>query len=302
MRGSLQRIWRVALVECQTALFSRRMLVSSLLFVAIAGLVMYWTISVFSAMEREVLSALALPPSDRPGAVTMTLWKSKPFMNVVAHISGGSLLFEDIKGRHPIVLAYAMFIFMIVPILTLVVTAPRVADDIRSGLARYWLVRVSRTEWSLGKYLGEAMMLVVAMLAGGLAAWVVAWYRLPGRDGLVLLPGVLDWTARAWMYAFSWAGLFAGVSHLTKTGAKATALSVLAMIGVTAWPTMLSNLAAVDGLLEWVVHFDVFSPAEVSRLVWRRSPEVLLQGVVHLAALGLFYLSLGAAVFRRRDV
>ena len=300
--SGVQRVWRVAVTELQASVRDRRAAVMALLFVAVAALVMYWTISAFAAMERELLTTLKLPVSDNTGSVTMTLWKSRGFSNVIEHMTGGSLVFADIRGRHPLLLAYAMFIFQIAPLLTLIVSASRLAADVRSGAARYWLVRVTRTEWSLGKFFGEAMMLAVAMLAGAVAAWCVAAARLTGTDGLGLLPGILDWTARAWMYAFAWLGLFCGMSHVAKSGGKATALAILAMMGAAALPKALENLAAAGPAFAWAEHLDALVPSAAWPLLWRRSVPSVFQGAVHLAALGFLYLSLGAMVFRRRDV
>ena len=302
MTGFLARCGGVAVTECRTSLRNRRALVMTLLFVVVAGLVMYGTISAFAAVEREVVNLLRLPPADNPGAVTMTLWKSRMFARVIEHLVGDSLIFADVRTLHPILLAYAFFIFQIAPLLTLVVSASRIADDLRSGAARYWLVRVTRTEWSLGKFLGEAMMLAVAMAVGALAATAVAAWRLPGTDGLRLLPGLLEWTARAWMYAFAWLGLFCGVSHVARSGGKATALSILAMIVIGAGSIALTHFAPETGPLSALSHLDALLPIEACSTLWRRSPAVLFGGVVHLATLAFLYLSLGAAVFRGRDV
>ena len=93
-----------------------------------------------------------------------------------------------------------------------------------------------------------------------------------------------------------------GLSHLVKSGGKATALGVLAMLGAAAWEPMLKNLAENVAGLGWVGHLDALVPGSAWTLLWRRSPAVVLQGVVHLAALAFLYLALGAAVLRRRDV
>jgi len=300
--AGLFRVWRVAATECCASLRNRRAIVMSLLFVAVAALVMYGTIQAFAAMEREVLTTLKLPVSDSPGAVSMTLWKSHSFTRIIEHITGGSLIFADIRGRHPILLAYALFIFQVAPLLTLIVSASRIADDLRAGSARYWLVRVTRTEWSLGMFLGEALMLGVAMATGALAAWSVAAFRMPGMDGVRLLPGLFDWTLRAWVYAFAWLGLFVGISHIARSGGKAMALSILAILGASAWPSLLDNFTADEGILSGLGHLDAFVPSAASALMWRRNPAALLQGVTHLVALAFLYLSLGAMLFRRRDV
>ena len=302
MSGALARIGRVAVTEWAVAVRSRRALVVTLLFLAVSGGLMYALVSVFASLEETLVETLNLPSSDSTGSVTMTLWKSKPFTRMIQHFAGSSLVFVDIQGRHPIVLAYAMLVFWCAPLLTLMVSASRVADDIRSGAARYWLVRVTRTEWSLGKMLGEALMLATAMGIGALAADAVVCARLTLADGIRLLPDVLDWTVRAWVYAFAWLGIFMGLSHLVKSGGKATALGVLAMLGAAAWEPMLKNLAENVAGLGWVGHLDALVPGSAWTLLWRRSPAVVLQGVVHLAALAFLYLALGAAVLRRRDV
>ena len=288
MTASFGRVWRVAVLELGIAVRSRRALVITLLFVAVAAFVMYGTVSAFAAMEREVLSALGLPASDAPGSVTTVLWRSKPFLHIVGRMVGDDLVFADICGRHPVVLAYALFIFQIVPLLTLLVSAPRVAEDLHNGTARYWLVRVTRTEWSLGTCAGEAMMLACAMLVGALSAWAVAIFRLPGLSGAGLLPGLLDWTLRAWAYAFGWLGLFLGISHIARSGGKATALSILALMGTFVWARFCPPL-------------DILVPSSAQSALWRRDVAPVVSGLVQLAALSFLYLSVGAAVFRRRD-
>ena len=302
MSGALARVAHVAVGEVSTALRSRRALVTTLLFVAVSGLVMYGTVSVFASLESEVVAALGLPASETTGAVSMTLWKSPAFVRFMDHFAGNSLVFADIRGRHPILLAYAMFLFQVVPLLTLLVSASRVADDVRSGTARYWLLRVTRTEWSLGKFFGEALMLAVAMAAGAVAAWSVVLGRLPAAEGLRMLPSVFDWTARAWLYAFAWLGLFLGLSHVVQSGGKAVALGVLSLLGAAAWGLMLRNVAEGVPGFGWAMHLDGLAPNAAWPLLWRRSPSVFLQGAVHLTALAFLYLGLGAAVFRRRDV
>ena len=302
MSGALARVWHVAEMEWFLAVRSRRALVTTLLFVAVAIGVMYATISAFTAVEQQLVQSLGLPESETPGAALMALWKSKPFVKFMEHLSQGSLMFADIRGRHPLLLVYAVFLFQIVPLLTLLVSASRVADDVRSGAARYWLVRVSRTEWSLGKFFGEALMLAVAMGLGALAAWVLMICRLSAADGLSMLPGILDWTVRAWVYAFAWLGLFLGLSHIVKSGGKATALGILALLGAAMWSLALRNLAENVAGFGWAGHLDALVPNSAWTLLWRRSPAVVLQGVVHLTALSFLYLALGAAAFRRRDV
>lgn len=297
--SALSRIVRVAVSELHMALRSRRALVVTLLFAVVAGAAMYGTVSAFAAMEREVLAALGLPASDDPCSVTMTLWKSRPFQHVVGRLVGDELVFAGLTGQHPVVLAYAVgIIFQLVPLLTLLVAAPRVAEDLHGGTARYLLVRVTRTEWTLGLFFGEALMLAFATLVGALSAWSVVMVRLPDGSGLSLGPGIFTWSLRAWVYAFGWLGLFMGISHVARSGGKATALCILALVGTVIWTPLLGKMASAVPLL---MHLDVLVPQSAKMLLWRSDFSAFLQGIAHLAALSFFYLSLGAAVFRGRD-
>ena len=80
------------------------------------------------------------------------------------------------------------------------------------------------------------------------------------------------------------------------------ALGILSLLGAAAWSLMLENASGLSDCLSGLTHLDVLVPEASWPLLWRRSPSAVLQGVVQLAALAFFYLALGAAVFRRRDV
>ena len=299
---AVARIVRVAIADIGTSLRSRRAIVMILLFAAVSALIAYALVSAFAAIEREVVAALGLPAADNPCAVSATLWKSKPFMRFASGVAGGNLVFVDIIGRHPLVLAYAFFMFSTVAILTLLVSAPKIADEIRSGAARYWLIRTTRGEWSIGKFIGEALLVAVSLSVGSLSAWGVVAFRLPGATGAVLLPDFLDWTARAAAYAFAWLGLFIGISHVARSGGKAVAFSIMAMLALSVWPVTLGNIAEACPYLSFVKGLDVLAPHSAMSLMWRRTPAALLRGVVHLSAISFLYVGIGAALFRRRDV
>ena len=299
---AVARIVRVAIADIGTSLRSRRAIVMILLFAAVSALIAYALVSAFAAIEREVVAALGLPAADNPCAVSATLWKSKPFMRFASGVAGGNLVFADIIGRHPLVLAYAFFMFSTVAVLTLLVSAPKIADEIRSGAARYWLIRTTRGEWSIGKFVGEALLVAVSLSVGSLSAWGVVAFRLPGATGAVLLPDFLDWTARAAAYAFAWLGLFIGISHVARSGGKAVAFSIMAMLALSVWPVTLGNIAEVCPYLSFVKGLDVLAPHSAMSLMWRRTPAALLRGVVHLSAISFLYVGIGAALFRRRDV
>ncbi len=293
MSASLRRMMRVAVLDWTLAIHSRRAIVLLLLFAAVSILMMYGTLSGFAAVEAQIAEGLGLPSGGSPGAMAETLWKSKGFVSAMEHLSGGSLMFADLRDRNPIVLVYALFLFNVVPLLTLLVSGSRIAGEIGSGAARYSLVRVSRGEWALGKFVGEALMLALAMGVGAMCSFAVVACRTSLADGFSMLPALIDWSLRAWVVTFAWLGIFLGLSQCVKSGGKALALGLLAMLVFSFLHVLLPRICGP---------LDLLTPQSVQLLMWRRSPAVLLQGVVHLSALGFLYLSLGTEVLRRRDV
>ena len=297
---NLFRIGQVALAECAGAVRSRRALVILVLYLLSAVFCMMGTITMLGKMEAELAKVLQLPESERTGVVSVTLWKSKPFQRMIKAGVKNDLVYNDIAGRHPAELVYAWFAFMCAPLLAVLVAGNRVADDLKSGAVRYAIVRVTRLEWTLGKYVGQILMVAIALAASAIGAWLVAVFRLSGIGTFELLPAMFVWGARAGLYALAWIGLALGISHVTRSGSRATALGLVAVALCAAWPNILEYFAGKFDW-PWLCHFDALVPSSAEMSLWRSSFVPLFTGGAHLLALGLAYLMLGHAVFARRD-
>ena len=300
MQG-LRRIAQTALYEWGGAIRSRRALVVLLLYLASAVLCMNGTISVLGKMETELASVLQLPAADQTGVVSESLWRSKPFRNMVSKAVGNSLVFDDISRRHPVELLYAWFVFLCAPLLVVLVSGTRVAEDLRTGAVRYMLVRVTRLEWSFGKYCGQALMIACALALSALGAWVVAWCRLPGLTAAKMLLPMLEWGMRAWFYSLAWLGLALGLSHLTRSPGRATAYGIFAICVFMALPTILGFLCSAADWPGWVTEVEQLLPSGAKLALWRSAFTPVAAGAFQLFVLGMVYLMLGAAVFGRRD-
>ena len=285
---SLMRIVQTALCEWGNALRSRRALVLLLLYLASAVLCMHGTISALGKLERELVRVLKLPDSGQTGVVSETLWKSKSFRSMVAASLEDRLVFEDISKRHPVELLYAWFAFFCAPLLVVLVSGRRVAEDLRTGVARYMLVRVTRLEWTLGKYTGQALMIASALAVSAVGAWFVVLCRLPTETAVRLFPAMLGWGVSAWFYSLAWLGLALGLSHLTRSGMRATALGILALAACAVLPYFFPSI-------------ELLVPSGARMGLWRTSFTPQAVAAFHLVTLGLVYLMAGAAVFARRD-
>ena len=285
---SLWRIVQTALCAWENALRSRRALVLLLLYLAAAVLCMNGTISLLGRMESELVRVLRLPDAGQSGIVSETLWKSKSFRNMIAAGVDNRLVFADISHRHPVELLYAWFAFFCAPILVVLVSGTRVAEDLRTGVARYMLVRTSRLEWSFGKYIGQALMIACALAVSAAGAWCVALCRLPAATAARLFLPMLGWGVSAWFYSLAWLGLALGLSHLTRSSMRATAFGIL-------------GVGACEVLSYFFPEAEVLLPSGARLGLWRTSFIPQAVAVFHLATLGLVYLTIGAAVFNRRD-
>ena len=297
---SLFRIWQVAVAECSGAVRSRRALVILVIYLLSAVFCMMETISLLGKMEAELSNMLQLPESERTGVVSVTLWKSKPFQRMVRSGVRNELVYDDIVGRHPAELVYAWFAFMCAPLLAVLVAGNRVADDLKSGSIRYAIVRVTRLEWTLGKYVGQVLMVALSLAVSAVGAWLVAVFRLSGVGTWELLPAMFGWGVRAWMYALAWLGLALGVSHITRSGSRATAVGLMAIAACAVWPSVLRYWSDYADW-PWLLHLDALVPSSAEMSLWRRSFVPLFTGGVHLFVLGMTYLMLGHLALCRRD-
>lgn len=300
--NGLKQIWRVACYEWFDALRSRRALVVLLLYMTAAVCNMYWSINLLRKMERELVTLLQLPPSEHTGVISTTLWKSKPFQRIMKEMTQNDLVLQDITGKHPVELIYAWFAFFYTPLLVVLVAGSRIAEDLGSGAVRYVIFRISRASWTLGKFLGQALMIGFALILSGIGAYAVAKYRLAGSGTPDLFLNMAQWSARAWIYSFPFLGLAMGLSLLTKSGSKATILGIVAIAVCFAVSILLRYFTADTGWRAYLPYLGVLVPEDHKMYMWRNALAPLVTGTVYLMTLGFCYLLAGYAVFRHRDV
>ncbi len=296
------RVFRAALFELAGAMRSRRALVYVVLYLAISLLGMNGSISGLAKMEEQLSDILQVEKTEgKSGVVSAALWKSKPFQNLARKVVGDSLVYDDICGKHPAELIYAWIVFLAVPLLAVFVSSRRIAEDIKSGSAKYMLLRVTRLEFTMAKYLGMALLVLFGLLAGAVGAWCVAAFRLSGADIPALLPAMLMWSVKAWFLSLAWIGIALSVSHFFMSGAKADAVATIILIAFSVAPTLLTHFA--DGPISGKLRvFMMIFPSEAADQLWRTSFLPVATAALWLVMLGLFWLSLGHIYFSRRDV
>jgi len=300
--NELRQMWRVACYEWFDALRSRRALVVLLLYLAAAVCNMHWSINLLHKLENELATVLQLPQSERAGVVSTALWKSKPFQSMMKQMTQNDLVLQDITGKHPVELIYAWFAFFYTPLLVVLVAGNRIAEDIGSGAVRYVIFRTSRASWSLGKFMGQTLMIGLALLLSGAGAYAVAKCRLAGSGTPDLFLNMVQWSARAWVYSIPYLGLAMGLSHLTRSASKATIMGIIAIAACFVLSILSRHFASDIGWRAGLPYLNVLLPDDHKMCLWRNAAAPLVTGSTYLITLGFCYLLAGYAIFRRRDV
>ena len=297
---ALSRTAQIAASEFHGAMRSRRAIVAVLLHLLLSVLCMNGTISVLGRMERELVTMLRLPEGEKTGIVSATLWKSTMFQRMVKK-NVGDEVYDDIAGRHPVELIYAWIALAFSPLLAILLAGNRISDDLRSGAARYLLVRATRAEWAAGKFAGQILLTALALAVGTAGAWAVAMARLSGIGALPLLGAMAGWWLRVLIYSTAWLGIALGLSQVTHSGSRATALGILSLFVFLVLMPILAKWGQAGGWRACLENLDILIPYTAKSLLWRRGPIPLLVATGHLLTLGLLYFSLGYARLARRD-
>jgi ABC-type transport system involved in multi-copper enzyme maturation permease subunit len=299
-RSPARAVGQIAGNEWSDALRSRRAAVVLLLYMAIAALTMNVVLSGLQRIEGELADVLQISRSESPGVVTRSLWESERFRRMVSRAVRDDRLVRDLFGTPPEVLAHGALSFFYTPLLVILLTAHRIAEERAAGSVRYVLTRASRLSWVLGKAVGQAGLLLLALAMGAAAAWCVARFRTGSLQDWGTAWGMLAWSARSWVYALAFLGLGLGLSQLTKMPGLASAFGVLSLIvlSVLSW---LAERYAGEG---WGRLWDavrLLSPYAVRTDLWRSDPALFWPAVAQAAGLGGCYLLAGYAAWRRRD-
>ncbi len=298
---SLIQLWRITCYEWFTAIRSRRAIVILLLYMAAAICTMNLSINALQKMEQELIKLLQLPESEEVGVVSKTLWKSKPFQRIMKEVSRNNDVYNDLVGKHPVELIYAWLVFFYTPLLVVLVSANRISDDIGSGSIRYVAFRSSRFTWSFGKFLGQTGMIGAALLLSGIGAYLMAAVRLHGTT-FELFINIFEWSLRAWIYSIPFLGLAMGLSHLTRSGSKATILGILSISGCFVISAIAHFTQNATGWKSVFSYLATLVPDTHKFFLWRSSPAAVATGATWMITLALCYLFAGYLAFRKRDI
>ncbi|MFK8001635.1 MAG: ABC transporter permease subunit [Polyangiales bacterium] len=297
----LRDAWVVARFDLGESLRSRKVLVIFSLYVlgAIAASILFTEL--LQTIESELAEQLLVAQTDRPGTLTEALMRNSELRRVLTRLVRDPDLALSLLSMPPLALLYGWVALTFGPIFVILTASDAISGELAGGSARFALARTERSSWALGKFLGQALLLLTGILAGALASYVTGFIQLSSFPLFETALWMLRYALGAFVYGFAFLGLALGTSQLTRSVPWSRALAVLALAGVYTAAGVLGRddvreraPVLADSLLQ-------LFPSAHRLDLWR--PEFADSGpaMAMLFALGLSYFFLGHIRFSRRD-
>jgi hypothetical protein len=294
-----KKMLTVASFEVVEAVRSRLLVVLVLLYGGGAALGSTIFLKILAAAEAAAKNALSeqmrIDPSQLPQ--DMVREQAMPWLAGLIEDEPTRQLFLEMD---PLSIFFGFATLKSVSLLVLLMASASIASDVSTGAARFILFRCDRLAWTLGKTLGQAVLLagclLVAAIASALAGAVIEEQLSAGR-----VIWMLRTAFRTWIDGLAYLGIFTGISMLSRTPMRARAGAVFAWFScAVAHGALMANFwgegEPIAQALAWIFpgHHDVG--------LWSGHLSVYLRSVVMLLLIGVGAFALGYRLFERWDV
>ncbi len=298
---TLRNIGTVAWHELVDSIRSRRAIVLLILYMlgAVAATLVF--VKVLHELENMLEKTVGIAEAQKAGGTTSALWKNAQFRDMISHFVGSQEAAARLLTFTPLALFFGWLSFTFMPLLVILMSSARISEEIWSGSVRFVMFRTSRLSWCAGKFLGQALQLLAALLLSALAAWVTGWLRLAFFAPLPNAIDLLVFAFKAWVYGIAFLGLATGVSQAVASPNVATALGFVAMVAVG----ILSSIASWVQMQPWRTILETLNmllPGGHQMDLWLTDVAHALPATLFVLCLGAAYALAGYASFARRNL
>ncbi len=297
----LHDIWAVARYELLDSVRGKRFAVVLLIYTAGAMLAANACISVLHRLENQIMETLKLSPSSSPGAVTEAFMNSSTFRRMIIQLVHDKEVAMELLATPPLALIYASLAFGLTPIFIMLSTPTRIAHEMACGSARFALVRVSRGAWCIGKFLGQALEIIIPLLFSALGAWAIARFRVPDMADISVISAMVIYGGKVWVYCLAYIGLALGVSQVCKSVNHAVALGLILWTSMTVMYSASQHFSG-DGWRRALDIVPILVPTGHRLDLWSSDPAKVLPAMIYIITLSLVYFSIGHLFFRKRNL
>ena len=301
MNTPRKTVWIVAGNELGDSARSRRVIVMVLLYLVGAMAATALFISFLQSVEGQLVRSLGLPVPKGAGGVTATLWKSNMFRQMLTNLIGDRTLAESLLAVPPLALFYGWLSFAFTPALVMLTSSTRIAEEIASGSVRFVMFRAGRGPWCAGKFAGQAVQVLGALLLSAVGAWLVGFFRMKSFEPLPTAQYMVWFAFKAWIYAMPFLGLALAISQLCAAPNLALAFGFFSLVVVSVLSRLSAWLAGDGWRRIWDI-VNALTPGGHRLGLWWNDAGHLLPSSAFLLTLAAAYLLAGYARFARRDL
>lgn len=302
MNKNLHDIFTVARHELLDSIRSKRFIILMILYFAGSMLACNGLLTVLQNIETQVMETLKLSPADSTGAVADTLMKSPQFHNLISGMVKNSEVADELLSIPPLALIYTALVFSAMPLLILFSAPFRIADEVACGSARFALIRSTRAAWCTGKFVGQAIEIILPLLLTVIGFWTFAFFKAPNMAEVTVLVPMLIYAAKVWVYCLATLGLALGVSQVFNSGNKALIATLILSIATTTLHAIFRHCAGPEGWRSVLQVSLLVFPAEHRLDLWRPDLGRNLSAILHLLTAAVVSFSAGHLIFRRKSV
>ncbi len=193
---------------------------------------------------------------------------------------------------------YSLWMMLIVtiwlaPLLVALLDFDAVSGELQHRSVRFWTVRVRRSSYMIGKYLGAWF----AVLAVTLGMNVIVWGTTTAVSGLPL-GTVLGWGVQFFAVSIPISAAWCGIATLVGSQVRTPMLSLL-FIFATFFGLWLLRIGAGFSEAEWLAYL---YPNVYDRFLLSPDAAVVARGLLGTGLIAAVTTAAATLVFERRDV
>ena len=300
MSRTLLQLWTVAENELLETVRSKRVLVVALLYLggAVGGTLLF--IEFLTGIEESLSEGLGVAAPSTPGALSQSLFRSPQFLTLLTRWVEDRAFAEQLVAMPPLSLFYGWMSLTFLPLMVTLTAAETISSELGSGAVRFQLLRVDRLTYSLGKLLGQTLLMVGSVVSGAALVWLAGRLSMAQFDAWSHATWLLRLSLRAGCYGFAYVGLVVGLSHLTRSVPASRAIALFALVAFSSLSSVLDALI-LWGDYGWAESVAVLLPSAHKLDLLRPTLPDRLPAILILGALGSAYFAAGFVFRQRRD-
>ena len=298
--SEVKDIATVASFEITDSYHSRRALLWLILYLMGVILAVLIFITVLHQIELQVAKAVAVDGTSKPGVMTGEIWKSSQFRDIVRKLVDDDSLADTLIHTPPLALFYGWFSLTFAPLLVILLASENISNELSTGAARFILFRTTKARWSIGKFAGIAVLLLIVLAFGAACGTILGWFRLKNMQLTATMVSISIMTLKTWIYSLSFLGLALGISQATKSVALARTMGLTAYLAFSIL-SKVSEVYSGSGIQRLWELVHILIPNSHGLNLWYNDFTHGGRALLIVLILGCFYFFLGYILFEKRD-